>query len=168
VSTPELQTVKKFVRTGPFSRWIHLPEFPTGIQTLWNSHRDESAMNGLIKRIDLLSVEPVLNKDGLDDYKPFYEFICHSGIARRPLSRITRAEWRIWTSRLLARNVWIFEAKCNGGSLFDALGQVLVKNELFKEDYPNSKIVGLGVICERSDELIEHACPKLNVKMFEV
>ena len=69
---------------------------------------------------------------------------------------------------MLARKVWIFEAKCNGGRLFAALGQVLVKNELFKEDYTNSKIVGLGVICERSDELIEHACSKLNAKMFEV
>lgn len=168
MNTTELQTVKKFVRTGPFSEWIHLPEFPAGIQTLWDFHRDESVTNDLHKRIDLLSIEPILNKDCLDDYKPFYEFLCHSGIARRPLSRITLPEWKIWASRLLARNVWIFEAKCDGGSLFDALGQVLVKNELFKEDYPYSKIVGLGVICERSDELIEHACSKLNVKMFEV
>lgn len=145
-----------------------MPEFPTGMQTLWDFCRDESAMNGFVKRIDLLSIEPVLNKDCLDEYRPFYEFLCRSGITRRPLSRITRAEWRKWASRLLARKVWIFEAKCYGGSLFDALGQVLVKNELFREDYPDSKIVGLGVICEKSDQLMEHACSKLNVKMFEV
>jgi len=84
------------------------------------------------------------------------------------LSRISLADWKIWASRLQGRNVWILEAKCEGGSLFDALGQVLVKNELFQQDYPNSEIVGLGIISNRFDELIEYACSKLDVKMFKI
>jgi hypothetical protein len=168
MDTPELQTVKKFVRIGPFSKWIHLPEFPTGIKALWDFYRDESAMEGLAKRVDLLCVEPILGHDSLDEYKPLFEFLCRSGIQRRPLSRISHAEWKMWVSRLLGRNVWIFEAKCEGGSLFDAVGQVLVKRELFKQDYPDSNIVGSGVICERSDELIEHACSKFGVKIFKI
>lgn len=60
--------------------------------------------------------------------------------------------------------VWIIEGK-NKPS-FEAIGQVLVYEDLFSKDYPGFEI-RKGIICLEPDPLTEPTCKKLGISIFE-
>lgn len=59
---------------------------------------------------------------------------------------------------------WIIEGK-NKPS-FEAIGQVLVYEDLFSKDYPGFEI-RKGIVCLEQDPLNEHTCKKLGINIFE-
>lgn len=163
----ESEIVKRFMLTGPFKDWICFPEFPIGMKVLWDAYRDEVMINNLLKRIDLLYVQPVQN-DCLERYKAVSDFLCYTNKIQTPYSKMSMQLWKQWSEQLTNRKVWIIEAKSTSGSFFGALGQVLTYTELFCKDYPETKILGQGIIFDGTDTLTNYVCEKLKVKTFVV
>lgn len=163
----ESEIVKRFVLTGPFKDWICLPEFPIGIQVLWNAYRNEAMIKNLLKRIDLLFVQPVQN-DNLERYKAVSDFLCHINKIQTPYSRMNLRLWRQWSNQLAERKAWVIEAKSNASVFFGALGQVLTYSELFQTDYPRTKLLGRGIVLDKQDAVISCVCEKLKVEIFAV
>ena len=168
----EFHVVKRFVAMGPFRDWINIPFFPTGFAVLWQYNRDESVIGRHLKEIDLVSIA---SQDGysvtLGEYKMLFPFLCHTDNLHKPIPSSNYHQWKIWKTKLRKTKVWIFEAKTSKGSMLQALGQILVYRDLFHRDYPETEIVGCGIINEVTGEidmLTEETCHSLNIEVFRI
>jgi len=138
---------------------------------LWELNRDEIIATKFLKEIDLISVEPdPISSSKLGAYKIFFQFLCHTDTLRKPIPSFNFKQWQEWQERLKGAKIWIFEAKSAKGDISQAIGQVLTYKELFRKDYPETEIVGYGIIHDITGEidiLIQEACKNL-VKFFEI
>lgn len=67
---------------------------------------------------------------------------------------------------LKGKSVWILEAKRRLNA--EVIGQAITAKELFALDYPDVRIVGLGVIVEESDDLLSKVCHNLGIDVFQI
>jgi hypothetical protein len=72
---------------------------------------------------------------------------------------------------LTATSTWILEAK-QPKLNFEAIGQVLAHSYFFRRgehDLGNTPDnIKLGIICEKTDELLEEVCNDYNIKVFKI
>lgn len=60
--------------------------------------------------------------------------------------------------------IWLVEAKEKLN--FEALGQVLTYEKLYREQFSPQKALKLGIVCEEGDSGIEQACQSQGMKVF--
>jgi len=75
-------------------------------------------------------------------------------------------DWIEYAKDFAEEEVWLLEVKNKLNT--DALGKILVYNELFAKDNPKVRILGLGIVCKKTDVLIEKVCKKYGVEVFVV
>ena len=59
---------------------------------------------------------------------------------------------------------WVIEGKKKLN--YEAIGQVLVYNDLLKEDYLGLGEIKKGIACFEGDERLEPTCKKLGIEVF--
>lgn len=65
---------------------------------------------------------------------------------------------------VIGKRAWILEGKKDPNH--EAIGQVLVYSDLFKEDYPMFEEIKMGIVCKEPSPLNEPTCDKLGISIF--
>src|SRR5574341_1000750 len=65
---------------------------------------------------------------------------------------------------IIGKRAWVLEG--NKDPNHDAIGQVLVYRDLFKEDYPMFEEVKIGIVCKEPSPLNEPTCNKVGISIF--
>ena len=148
----EVEIINRFIRSGKMHGWF-IGEVPAGLEALRStSHRKYYSED------EIRMIEGVYSKK--------IDLICVVGVEANPI-RIDLKHW-LWLrdEKLKGKAVYLFEAKQKLSA--EALGQILIYDYLFRDDNPDIKVMGLGIICEETDEIIEKVCRKYNVNVFIV
>ncbi len=67
---------------------------------------------------------------------------------------------------IIGKRAWVLEGKKDPNH--EAIGQVLVYSDLFKEDYPMFEEIKIGIVCKEPSPLNEPTCDKLGISIFRV
>ncbi len=65
---------------------------------------------------------------------------------------------------IIGKRAWVLEGKKDPNH--EAIGQVLVYSDLFKEDYPMFEEIKMGIVCKEPSPLNEPTCDKLGISIF--
>ncbi len=152
MASKEVEVINRFIKSGILRGWF-IGEVPVGLEAIKRKARGKGYSE---KEIDM--VKGVYSKK--------IDLICVLGVNKRPI-RVSLKQWE-WVRKheLMGKSVWLLEAKRRLSA--EALGQILVNDYLFKRDNPGIRVVGLGIICEDTDELVEEVCKKYGVMVFRV
>jgi len=136
----EAELIDAFINKGIIKGWF-LREVPIGR-----------------KRLRQMGIEYRMGK--------FYvDLVCVEGIYdKKPMRFDTRYEEFI-LKETKHKLVWLLEAKQELNA--EVIGQILIDKHIFPEDYPQLHVKGLGIICERADEMLKDVCKRLGIQVFQ-
>jgi len=138
---------------------------PVGIRMLASKYgKDAKHLSNLCKEIDAVGV----NVEGRTAVWEWGHTPRERPISKKYFIKCWLNRWPIFENK----EVWIIEVKTKKEiekeGLWRAIGQVFGYKTLFEDDWPSAKVVGLGIVCEDSDELGEYACQKLGIRIWKI
>jgi len=136
-----VELINKFINKGVIKGWF-IGEVPIG--------RKRLRQRGITYRMG----------------KFYVDLICVEGIYENKPMRFDFRYEDFILKEIKHRWVWLIEAKQELNA--EAIGQILIDKHIFPEDYPQLRVKGLCIICERADEILKDVCERLGIKVFEV
>jgi hypothetical protein len=101
---------------------------------------------------------------------PTIDLVCALGSRNAFHPAIPLRYWMEGRVSLKGRRVWLIEVEpsLSSTTLGLPVGQLLTYRALFRRDHPGAAVVGLGVVCEEGNALVELACEELGINVWKL
>ena len=162
---PELENeqdiIKCFIEKGPL-KGVWLFEVPVKLKEIKKAAREAMEKPDWTEFLDREKIQNVFLP-----MAKHIDLVCIENPEKRVVGRLDEKAYLI-SPIFSGRTVTLIEAKASEEKLEEAIEQILEYRKLFLEDWPNTIIKDIGVICRQISPKVLERCRKHNIRAWEV